>query len=571
MKNWRVSIKLIVGFMILVMFMAGLTIFAVTQMKTIEENFTVAIDGPLDVREAVRDFQVNFRDVRIAMLFIVVNTGVDLKTCEEQYKNGVSSYEKALVSLQNAEAALNSNPKMTDEERAPRLAKIALIRNLAIQYRTEMMEPLQLLMRKNDQSQTFELIKAVADIPAQVWENAAQMLQTGEDTSNQYVADAIEVSNQVIVLMFVIAGVAAAASIILAFYISNLISKPLTVLTGFMKRSGSTGDITLSEEDVKLIGEYSRIRDEIGQCISATAGFVNHIIEISDALEKVSDGDLTVKVNTISDKDKLGISMKKTIERLNGMFAEIQEAAIQVTSGSSQIADGAQSLASGSTEQAVTLQELSASIQDIADKTKENAERTHNATTLAEKIMHNAEKGSRQMEQMMTAVNEINQANQNISKVIKAIDDIAFQTNILALNASVEAARAGNAGKGFAVVADEVRNLAAKSANSANETGILIADSMEKAQLGTQIAGETARSLKEIVDGISESGKIIAEIEQASEEQTSAIGQINIAVSGVAQVVQQNSATAEESAAASEEMSGQADMLENLLTRFKLV
>jgi methyl-accepting chemotaxis protein len=192
------------------------------------------------------------------------------------------------------------------------------------------------------------------------------------------------------------------------------------------------------------------------------------------------------------------------------------------------------------------------------------------AADLASTIKHNAEKGSRQMAEMMAAVKEINEAGQSISKVISVIDNIAFQTNILALNAAVEAARAGQHGKGFAVVAEEVRSLAAKSAEAAKETGGLIQNSVEKAELGARIADETAASLEEIVAGISESTTIVQTIAVSSEEQYQGISQINKGVEQVAQVVHQNSATAEESASASKEISDQSHMLEDLIMQFQL-
>ena len=387
-------------------------------------------------------------------------------------------------------------------------------------------------------------------------------------------AVALDQQNQSVVLftwiLIILIVLVALTTLLSVLLITKSISKPLRLLSAFMKKAGSTGDISLTMDDIKNIGEYSQTKDEIGQTIADSVSFVNHVTNIAKELESVADGDLTAEVVSLSDKDVMGLSLKKMMDNLNNMFSEIQASTAQVSIGSTQVADGAQSLAQGSTEQASSIEELSSSIADIADRTKANAATANKTSVLSATIKGDAEKGSLQMNEMIKAVGEINEASKNISKIIKTIDDIAFQTNILALNAAVEAARAGQYGKGFAVVAEEVRNLASKSAEAAKDTGDMIQNSMDKAELGTRIAGETAASLKEIVSGINEAGQLINEIVQASEEQAYGISQINIGIDQVAQVVQQNSATAEESASASEEMSGQSAVLQQLIAQFKL-
>jgi methyl-accepting chemotaxis protein len=365
-------------------------------------------------------------------------------------------------------------------------------------------------------------------------------------------------------------AVAIAVALILAFYISGLISKPLATLTSFMKRAGTQGDITVTEADQATIAKYGQNKDETGQCISATASFLVHITNISEMLGHVAVGDLTKELATLSEKDVMGVSLKKMLESLNKIFGEINSASNQVSTGSVQIADGAQLLAQGSTPQSATVEQISASVTEISEQTKHNAAVANEAKNLGDNIRSDAQQGSQQMSQMMQAVQEINDASKSIGKVIKIIDDIAFQTNILALNAAVEAARAGQHGKGFAVVADEVRSLAAKSADAAKNTNELIESSIQKAEQGALISGETSDSLERIVQGIVRSSGLIAEIAKSSDQQSVGVSQIGEAINQVSQVVQQNSATAEESAAASEEMSGQAAILNQLVSRFKL-
>jgi methyl-accepting chemotaxis protein len=371
-------------------------------------------------------------------------------------------------------------------------------------------------------------------------------------------------------LILVVLAVSVAVAVALLLQISGLITRPLLPLTDFMKRAGSTGDIALSQAERDALGKYSAQGDELGQCIAGAVNFIQMVTDVGEGLKQLAEGDLTANVRVHSEQDLLGGSLKRTMDSLNGMLAEINRSTEQVGSGAKQIADAAQSLAEGSTVQAASVEELFASISDVAGKTEANAETAGKAAELADAIMGKAERGSRQMDEMMGAVEDIKTASQQINTVIKAIDDIAFQTNILALNAAVEAARAGQHGRGFAIVAEEVRELASQSAEAAKETGTLIANSTRKAELGSRIAGETAASLAEIVQGINESSRLISQMAVASDEQSTGISQINQGIGQVAGVVQQNSATAQESAAASEELSGQSDLLTNLVGQFKL-
>jgi methyl-accepting chemotaxis protein len=241
-----------------------------------------------------------------------------------------------------------------------------------------------------------------------------------------------------------------------------------------------------------------------------------------------------------------------------------------VASGSRQVSEGSQSLSQGTTEQASSIQELTATITEIAAQTRQNATNANEANQLASQARENAIKGNQQMQHMIEAMTEISTSSSNISKIIKVIDDIAFQTNILALNAAVEAARAGQHGKGFAVVAEEVRNLAARSAEAARETTVLIEGSIQKVGDGNAIALETGKSLDMIVEDISRTDDLIDSIANASNEQASGLAQINEGVVQVSNVVQANSATSEQSAAASEELSSQAQLLKELTGSFKL-
>jgi methyl-accepting chemotaxis protein len=253
--------------------------------------------------------------------------------------------------------------------------------------------------------------------------------------------------------------------------------------------------------------------------------------------------------------------VRSTNGALRQIATTLREASDQVSSAATQVSSSSQSLAQGASEQAASLEETSASLEEISSMTRRNAEGAENARGISSETSAATEVGTRQMTEMVEAMNAIKGSSDNIAKIIKTIDEIAFQTNILALNAAVEAARAGEAGAGFAVVAEEVRALAQRSAQAAKETAAKIDDSIAKSGHGVEISSRVSEGLTQIEAKVRQVNGLVVEIATASKEQSQGLGQVGTAVSQMDKVTQSNAANAEETAAAAEELNAQAAML----------
>ncbi|MCL2718663.1 MAG: methyl-accepting chemotaxis protein [Lachnospiraceae bacterium] len=576
MKNLPVSKKLITSFLIVVALTAivGLVgIIGMIQMERTNNNMYEQQLEPLPnlarVSETLQRTRVSVREMVLGVI-------------EEDMKKIEASFNEILEYTVEMAAYLDAYSDTIAEEDIKRVFESA-----RSTYENELV-PIVLAIHSAALEYDMDSILGLLEICRILSDDIINGFDKCMDLNVQsaVLANRNATSLNLILLIIIVLAlvVAIAAALYLAYYISGIISKPLNMMAAALDQLGMKGDLNFAPEIMESAGECANWKDEIGKCARAFGGLIQHLGEMQQALTLVSNGDLTTSIAVLSEKDATGKSLELMVENLNQMFKKLNILTLQVTESASQIAEntthiseGAQSLASGATEQSEAVVELSLSISMVEEKTKENVDMAYEASRLADMIIENAHEGSRKMEDMINAVNEIVKANEVIHTIINTIDSIAAQTNMLSLNAAIEAARAGEQGKGFAVVAQEVNSLATQSADASRQISSIIKTSMEKSELGTQIVSETAKSFSLIVEGVEQSNQLIKNITNASEGQAQKIAAINEEINHVSDVIRQNSATAEESAAAAEEsaaatqeMSNQALILKDLVAEFRL-
>lgn len=321
--------------------------------------------------------------------------------------------------------------------------------------------------------------------------------------------------------------------------------------------------------------EYTS-EDEIGvlaDCMREMILFTkDNISNITEVLNKFAEGNFDVEIedNYIGEFIEIKESLEKIVDSINNTFYDIKIVTEQVKDGSEQVASTAQVISEGAINQAGIIQELMAAIGEINEKVKVSTEQANSTNVLTIELGNQIELNNEKMNEMVTAMNKIEESSRNIKSIINTIYSISEQTNLLALNAAIEAARAGESGKGFAVVADEIRKLAEESSVAVKNTEILIEDSISNVNNGKNIADEASEALNAVVGKAKEAVELIGTIAKLTEQGAMSISEVYEGIDQIAEVVESNTAISEESAAASEELSSQSESLQNMIDKFKL-
>lgn len=560
MKNLKVGKKFIVSFgSILLLFLISVVAasIGISKAKASYQQFYTE-----DYRAVmmVKDIQLNLQGALKELMLGVVSSDAqetaqrvnNVDACMEILNSDLewiySNYDGDVSLLKDFESRMANNKALRQQ-----------VIDYAVQGTTEGRDQAIKLVLEQYNPQVEEY--------TQILERASAEMETSSETSYD---SAMTMQSFLLGLAIAIAAAAFIVTCIIALNLTRNIVAPLKIIEDAM--------MEVVQGNLSVSVEYDSA-DEFGDMAknmhTMTSGVSKIIKDIDHVLNAMANGDFTVTSTArelyIGDYQMIFGSMKQIRDSLSSTLNTLNQSADQVSSGSDQVSSGAQALSQGATEQASSVEELAASISEISNNINRNAAGAQEASQKSMKVGEEAGESNRRMHDMLNAMSEINASSGEIGKIIKTIEDIAFQTNILALNAAVEAARAGAAGKGFAVVADEVRNLASKSADASKNTAVLIENSLHAVENGKKIADETAKSLESVMNGVQEAAGMMDSIARASQEQAEAITQITVGIDQISSVVQTNSATAQESAAASEELSSQAQILKDLVRRFKLL
>ena len=556
MKNLKISTRLIVAFLIVIMLLVATGVLSLVMINNVGSSLEQFHANNYQTIVNVWSARYNLFAMRASILRSLIDD--DPATTQE-----------CLTSAQNYHAAAVESTAKLKETYLGDLSQIDSIVT-KLNALTTNLETVRTFALANDRAGGYDLYNTQV-IPA--IEDARAILidvANGADTrAEARVESATALTRTATIAVIILAVVSAVIGVVLALYISNSITKPVNEMQeATLAVAGGTLDASITFESKDALGELA------DNMRSLTKTIRDIITDVEYQLSSMGNGNFAVSSRNpdayVGQFARLRTAIQKLNAAVSDTLSQIDVSADQVNSGGEQVSSSAQALAQGSTEQASSVQELAATVSEINNKVEATAGHAAQAQEDNKTAAETIQSASGHMTELMNAMRDIEVKSQEISKVIKTIEDIAFQTNILALNAAVEAARAGSAGKGFAVVADEVRNLATKSQEASASTATLIEDTVRAVKEGSRISIETEQALNEAITRAEKVTTAVVMISQQTNEQMRDVAQVSNGIDQISSVVQTNSATAEESAAASEELSGQANLLKELVGRFTL-
>jgi len=561
-KNLKLRGKLLLGFIAVAVLANFGGIVASTAMRYIDKGYSYNLENYGFAQGDIGQAMLKIAQVQSDTVKSVSYTNQehitkaqnDIAQCQSQYMELVEMVKETLTD-DNDRAIFDRIETLTDQY-------IAMRDEIIAQGNTTDAD----LSRAAQERLEAELDPVYQDFYG-AWQELADYKSTKGDSESD---DLSSWSSLMLFISNVLCLAGTGLAVALGFVLSRTISKPIM--------ESAKRLIDFSKGDFRSPVPKARSNDETRDVIEATAETIeklNRVIgDVAYQLEQMGHGNFAVDSRDtdayVGDLAAVLQSLRDVNQAVNAALLQVDASVDQVNAGSAHVSSAAQALAQGATQQASSVQELAATVSDISNQI--NATAQHAKTAEAEDRSAGDELNicSQRMNELVAAMNVIDGKSKDISKVIKAIEDIAFQTNILALNAAVEAARAGAAGKGFAVVADEVRDLATKSQQAAQSTTTLIDETVRAVAEGARLSGETDLALRRVVANSEKVLEAVTLISSATAEQSGAVAQVSTGIDQISAVVQTNSATAEQSAAASEELSGQASLLKELVGKFNL-
>ena len=558
-KNMKVKKSLILGYGVTIVVSVIIIIASLILMNVQKNQYKEILDDYAGSIETVGTARVTYnqaaRNLRDAVLYGLAGDTASSGSSISNAESKVTELEGVISILQN-EYPLDDKTELNNFVTLINSWK-SVAQQIAVTARTDSAAARDDLVEK-----CTPALNAAAE--------AGTTLAGAVSRAQEELIDQVDTVSTIAMVAIIIAMVVATIVVIfLAMAIINSIVVPVgqvhDALNGF---SEGKLDLPVEYKSANELGDMCHAMRTSQKVLGDVIGDTCRLLEEMGAGNfNVKSKDTSMYVGSLS---SILTSLRDINNNLSDALSQISQSAEQVSSGAEQVSTGAQSLAQGATEQASAVQELSATIAEISNNSRKNAQNSGEAMGHSQDASDRISESSRYMEEMVSAMERISESSAEIGKIIDTIENIAFQTNILALNAAVEAARAGSAGKGFAVVADEVRNLASKSDQAAKATKDLIDRSINSVKDGSEIVKRVSESLEATVESSSKVSSAVQQITKAAEEESEAVAQITEGIDQISSVVQTNSATSEQSAAASQELSSQASLMKELLSRFKL-